>query len=292
MTKKTAPALEVARIETFDDYQRHAQLLAPEYARRLDCERSLLPSIEAPFFIPAYCCVCEADRSMRVDYTYAFRSGGRVDPNWREWLRCETCGFNNRLRAALHILAEECQPHHAAIYATEQTTDLYRHLRGKYDRVTGSEFLGTSLPHGFTTAEGVRNETLTALTFADDSFDVMLSFDVLEHIPDYPRAIAEMARVLRAGGRLLLSVPFLIDRVDTLVRARMNADGTITHFAEPEYHGDPLSADGILCFHHFGWDLLDGLRSSGFAETAALLYWSAELGYLGTEQVLFLARKR
>ena len=37
---------------------------------------------------------------------------------------------------------------------------------------------------------------------------------------------------------------------------------------EPEYHGDPISG-GVLCFHHFGWALLDDVREAGFADVAA-----------------------
>ena len=47
----------------------------------------------------------------------------------------------------------------------------------------------------------------TALPFADASFDAVTMFDVLEHIPDDTKAIAEALRVLRPGGFLLISTP-------------------------------------------------------------------------------------
>jgi len=40
-----------------------------------------------------------------------------------------------------------------------------------------------------------------ALPFADASFDLVYSYGVLHHSPDTPRAIAEVRRVLRPGGR-------------------------------------------------------------------------------------------
>lgn len=46
------------------------------------------------------------------------------------------------------------------------------------------------------------------LPFHDDEFDTILLSDVLEHIPEPERLWAEMARILRPGGVLLLNVPF------------------------------------------------------------------------------------
>ena len=48
---------------------------------------------------------------------------------------------------------------------------------------------------------------VTALEFVDGSFDVIVSSDVIEHTPDPSRAISEMARVLKKGGVLALTVP-------------------------------------------------------------------------------------
>ena len=45
------------------------------------------------------------------------------------------------------------------------------------------------------------------LPFRDESFDVVAAFDVVEHCSDEHVALAEAARVLAPGGRLLMSVP-------------------------------------------------------------------------------------
>jgi SAM-dependent methyltransferase len=45
------------------------------------------------------------------------------------------------------------------------------------------------------------------LPFGDGVFDVVAAFDVVEHCEPEARALAEMARVLAPGGRLLISVP-------------------------------------------------------------------------------------
>lgn len=53
----------------------------------------------------------------------------------------------------------------------------------------------------------VVNASLTALPFADNSFDVVCAFDVIEHIKEHDLAVAEMKRVLRPNGRIFLTVP-------------------------------------------------------------------------------------
>ncbi len=49
--------------------------------------------------------------------------------------------------------------------------------------------------------------TGTALPFRTQTFDAVLAFEVLEHIPDDERVLGEIGRVLRPGGLLALSVP-------------------------------------------------------------------------------------
>jgi SAM-dependent methyltransferase len=49
--------------------------------------------------------------------------------------------------------------------------------------------------------------SLTALPFPDGFFDSCLCTEVMEHIPDDDAAARELARCLRPGGQLLLSVP-------------------------------------------------------------------------------------
>ncbi|HEX6658868.1 MAG TPA: class I SAM-dependent methyltransferase [Ilumatobacter sp.] len=54
---------------------------------------------------------------------------------------------------------------------------------------------------------GVLRGDARALPFPDDTFDVVITSEVLEHIQDDVAAIGEMVRVLKPGGRFAATVP-------------------------------------------------------------------------------------
>jgi len=60
--------------------------------------------------------------------------------------------------------------------------------------------LGIARQHGSRVAQA----SVTALPFRDASFDVAYSFKVLAHVPDIEAALAEMARVVRPGGTVIV----------------------------------------------------------------------------------------
>jgi ubiquinone/menaquinone biosynthesis C-methylase UbiE len=58
--------------------------------------------------------------------------------------------------------------------------------------------------------EGVPEFVVTEgrdLPFADASFDLVTSFQVLEHVPDAPALLGELRRVVRPGGTIILTTP-------------------------------------------------------------------------------------
>jgi SAM-dependent methyltransferase len=58
------------------------------------------------------------------------------------------------------------------------------------------------------------NGDATRLPFPDESFDRVLASEVLEHIPDDTAAFRELARVLRPGGSMAVTIPaYLAERV-------------------------------------------------------------------------------
>jgi SAM-dependent methyltransferase len=51
--------------------------------------------------------------------------------------------------------------------------------------------------------------TALSLPFADGTFDTVASFETLEHVTDSARMVDELRRVVRPGGSVIVSVPFL-----------------------------------------------------------------------------------
>jgi 2-polyprenyl-3-methyl-5-hydroxy-6-metoxy-1,4-benzoquinol methylase/GT2 family glycosyltransferase len=114
----------------------------------------------------------------------------------------------------------------------------------------------------------ITNQNLEALTFADNSFDIVVTSDVMEHVRLDLRAHQEVRRVLKPGGIYLFTVPHFRDR-ETLYRvAVIDPDDPAKDIflTEKEYHGDANSKDGrALSYRSYGTDLDETLRRLGFS---------------------------
>jgi SAM-dependent methyltransferase len=108
----------------------------------------------------------------------------------------------------------------------------------------------------------IRNENLESLTFPDNTFNILMSSDVLEHVHDLNKALAEIRRVLKPGGFHVFTVPVDHELPRTTERARIVGE-KIEHLLEPVMHGDSIRTEGILAFRDFGNDVLDYMSDNG-----------------------------
>lgn len=115
---------------------------------------------------------------------------------------------------------------------------------------------------------GCRCETLEKLTFADGSIDIHVTQDVMEHVFDPASAFREIARTLCPGGAHVFTTPLVEKNSPSRVCATLNEHGEIVHLREPEYHGNPVSADGALVTRRWGYDIADFIAANSGLHTA------------------------
>lgn len=287
--------IDLYTVRSFQEYDLLRQTISEEINKRKSIELGLIRHNQPNFFTDGFCAICGHESKFNTSFMYSYETtdDGKMIPNWREHLDCIQCGLTNRLRAAMHIFYQRIRPlSNASIYITEQTTSLFKWLKKRHSKMVGSEYFGDAVPFGAEKG-GLRNEDLTALTFPNNSFDYILSFDVMEHVSDDIAALKEVYRCLKPGGTFMFTAPFAKERTEKLVRARMRPDDSIEHIMPPEYHGNPVDQEnGSLCFRYFAWDLIDDMKKIGFEDPKVLNYWSRDFAYLGVEQFLFIGTKR
>jgi SAM-dependent methyltransferase len=279
--------MKIFRLRSLQDYINHVERNRANYAWMNQYQEKISNTTAREFTVRGISYPANQYVDFKVDYLYS--DGKNI--NWRERLICPITGLNNRLRSSVQILDFELGPYpDSRIYVSEQVTPLFTFLNTRFSNLVGSEYLGTDVPPGEIRNE-IRHEDMTGLSFQDESMEYYLSFECFEHIPFYNKAITEVYRILKPGGIFLGTFPFDRNSHTNLIKARIDQSGNIEYLMEPEYHGDPVSEKGILCYTIFGWEVLDEFRQAGFHDVYAILLWSDVFGYLGGEQIFFIAKK-
>ena len=95
---------------------------------------------------------------------------------------------------------------------------------------------------------------LCDIPFENNSFDLVISEDVFEHIKGYDKAFSEILRILKPNGHHIFTVPL------------HEGHNTVSRLGNPKkiYHGDPLNAEeGCLVITDFGDDIVQILEQYG-----------------------------
>ena len=109
--------------------------------------------------------------------------------------------------------------------------------------------------------DGVRCEDLQSMTFNDETFDLVITQPVFEHILEPDLAWNEIARILKPSGYHIFSIPF---QKSPITERRVKIDDGEEIFIMPKvYHNDGVRKS--LVYTDYGLDLLDHLKDFGFS---------------------------
>lgn len=191
---------------------------------------------------------------------------------------CSHCGAKLRARRMAQILLEIYPPGDQSLPARSLADwtghEATKRLRiAEINRIEGLHeqlsVLPGFQPSGFQPgikpgelSGGVRCEDLTRLTYTDESFDLVLTSETLEHVPDLNLALSEIHRVLTPGGRHIFTIPVLPGISKTFARMTRQPDGTLKRHAPRICH--PGGDVGYPVFTEFGTDVPEILRKAGF----------------------------
>lgn len=230
------------------------------------------------------------------------QTSGSFSENYRETGNCEHCGASNRFRQISLVVngllaVDSAQPvtclnctllnngptSNLAIYKTQSSGSLHNMLRS-LPKYQCTEYYGPQSKYG-EFVDGIRNEDLQKLAFSGNNFDIVLSSEVFEHIPDPYQAHREVFRVFKPGGCHVFTVPFIPENFKDKNIASLNHKGEIIWIS------DPIRKDGVSVFNIFGIEMLPKLCKLGFVESY-FRFHSISSGILGPNAYVFLACKR
>jgi SAM-dependent methyltransferase len=180
-----------------------------------------------------------------------------------------------------YVKHKTISPDRAVILETAATGGVFSFFHDVPGLIKSEYF--DDVPRG-NSINGIKSEDLQNLTFPNDYFDAIFILDVFEHIADPWKAFAEVQRVLKNEGIVIITVPLDI-RKKTKTLARIE-NGQLIYLQQPSYHLDGLRSKGVLVFTEFGGDFSAILKSKGyhFDEKSYTIHQV-------TEQV-FILRKR
>jgi SAM-dependent methyltransferase len=208
-----------------------------------------LPRLVRRLVFPGSCAVCALAGRPKTIYV-------ETGPWARDDLHCRRCGSIPRHRA-LAIVMEQVRPGWRDLVIHESSpTDggLSRVVADAAPGYSSSQFL-EDVPPG-EVRDGIRCEDLAHLTFEDQSLDMLLTQDVLEHVMEPFLVLDEIRRVLRPGGVHLATFPWYPQLATTRLRAEQDqGSGDVRYLCEPQYHGSPVGDGRALVTVDWGADL-------------------------------------
>ncbi len=214
-----------------------------------------------------------------------------------DWLRdnffCSGCGSIPRERALMRVI-ELFYPNWRDLNIHESSPaprGASLKLRTECSNYTASHFY-PDIPRGaIHPKSGYQSQDLESMTFENNSFDLFISQDVMEHIFDPEKAFKEVARVLKLGGAHIFTVPIINKANQSECWASRDGNGKIVYHHEPEYHGNPIDKKGSLVTMHWGYDIADFIQRAAGTPTTIVYIDDLERGIRAEFIEVLVSRK-
>lgn len=216
-----------------------------------------------------YCPICEKEVIFFAEEKW-----------FRDYLICPSCNSIPRERALFKVITDyfpnyrELKIHESSPGGRGATIKLHHECNG----YSASHYYPNISEGLINPKSGFRCENLENLTFPDNSFDIFITQDVMEHIFNTEKAFKEIARVLKPGGAHIFTVP-LINKTKRTERWASKAEsGEVLYHHEPEYHGNPVDARGSLVTMHWGYDIANYIIETTKMPTIIIMIDNIDFG--------------
>lgn len=223
-----------------------------------------------------YCVLCQS-KTVFVEY----------GPWLRDKYQCIRCNSIPRQRALVEAL-ELFYPTWRQLIIHESSPSNSRFLIKECPNYSMSQFF-QDVPKG-TYKNNFRCEDLSALTFPENSIDLIITQDVFEHVLKPLEAFKEIQRVLKPGGAHIFTLPWYRN----LEKSKRRADvinGELVLLEEPVYHGNPIDSKGSLVTYDWGLDLTDLIFKESGLTTTIYLEKNRKKGLDAELLEVFISRK-
>jgi SAM-dependent methyltransferase len=212
-------------------------------------------------------------------------------PWFRDHYRCTRCSSIPRERA-LMLTIQKYYPNWRTLSIHESSPNnsgASLKLRKQCPNYVASQYFPGQPPGA--RHEGALNQDLENQTFADGTFDLVVTQDVFEHIFDPGRAFEEIARTLRPGGAHIFSVPIINRHKKSERWAQKDETGNVQFLGTPEYHANPVDRCGSPVTMHWGFDIVDYIKSRTEMETTIEDPYDLDHGLSARFLEIFISKK-
>jgi len=206
-----------------------------------------MPDPTPLFHASGHCSTCDNDVSFVAHNSWL-----------RDYFVCTRCGSIPRERALMTVIDSYFPKWREAVIHESSPG-----IRGASLRLSNecSQYIPSQFFPGHasgTIVEGMRCENLEALSFKDESIDLHITQDVLEHVFHPSQVFREIARTLKPGGMHICTVPLVNKGNPSKLRARIE-NNEILHLEPEQYHGNPVGDGRALVTVDWGFDICQNI---------------------------------